>query len=52
MMEGLMRLLAFVVLVGFLGILVWHVQRTDLMVVVGVTALLVAWDFFGAKTRG
>lgn len=45
------KLLSFAALSIFLGILVWHVPRTDLGGVILVTVALVAWDFF-APSRG
>lgn len=43
-MNKLLATLAFVVLVGFLGILIWHVPRLDLIAVVGLTVALAGWD--------
>ncbi|MFN3721559.1 MAG: hypothetical protein ACK4VZ_00825 [Paracoccaceae bacterium] len=43
-MNNLMALVAFGVMLGFLGILLWHVPRLDLICVVGVTVLLAGWD--------
>ncbi len=45
-MNVLMGLFAFIVLAIFLGILVFHVPRIDLMAVVGITAALAAWDLY------
>jgi hypothetical protein len=42
-----MRLIAYAVLVAFLGILVWYVPRVDLGAVVLVTLALAGYDFFG-----
>lgn len=50
-MNRLMAFLAFAILTGFLGILLYYVPRIDLGVVIVVTVLLVAWDFLTA-TRG
>jgi hypothetical protein len=48
-----MRLLAFAVLVAFLGILVWFVPRLDLGAVIAVVLLLAAYDLFiGPADRG
>lgn len=43
-MDKLLALIAFAVLVGFLGILLWHVPRMDLIAVVGLTLALAGWD--------
>ena len=46
------KLLSFVSLVVFLGILLWHVPRLDLAAVVLVSVGLAAWDFFApSKNR-
>ena len=44
--DRLMGFLAFAVLAGFLGILIWYVPRLDLGTVIVLTLLFVAWDFF------
>ncbi len=49
MSDRIMAMLAFALLAGFLGILVWYVPRLDLGIVVAVTLALVAWDFFVHK---
>ena len=46
MTNTLMALLAFAVLTGFLGILLYAVPRLDLGIVIGLTLLLVGYDFF------
>lgn len=54
MIDRLMALLAIIVLAAFLGILVWKVQRVDLMAVVGITLGLAFWDFLvnaGPRSR-
>lgn len=51
MFDRIMALAALVVLLGFLGILVWFVPRLDLGAVVVVTVLFVAYDFFVASER-
>ena len=51
MIELLMRILAFLVLLGFVAILVYRLGRADIGVVVGLTVALVAWDFFGPKKK-
>ncbi|QDA35646.1 hypothetical protein E4191_15835 [Paracoccus liaowanqingii] len=45
-MNIFMALLAFVVLVVFLGILVFHVPRVDLASVVALTVALAGWDLY------
>ena len=52
MTRTLLFLLAYAVLAGFLGILVWHVPRWDLGLVVAVVLLLTAWDLFLHDRRG
>jgi hypothetical protein len=51
MTESLIKSLAFLLLVGFLGILVAWVPRIDLSVLIGITVLLVALDFFAPRRR-
>ena len=41
-----MGLLAFVVLIGFVGILVGYVTRWDLEVMVAITVGLAGWDIW------
>lgn len=43
-MNNVMALFAFAVFLGFLGILLWHVPRLDLIGVVSVTVALAGWD--------
>ncbi len=45
-MNVILGLFAFSVLAVFLGILVFHVPRIDLMSVIGLTAALAAWDLY------
>jgi hypothetical protein len=45
-MNRIMAIFAFLVLVGFLAILMIHVPRLDLGAVIVVTILLAAWDLF------
>jgi hypothetical protein len=45
-MNKLMAIFAFLVLVGFLAILVIHVPRLDLTAVIALTVLLAAWDLY------
>jgi hypothetical protein len=51
MIDRLLALFAFVILACFLGILAWRVPRLDLGIVIGVTLLFVAYDFFVAFRR-
>lgn len=46
MTNRLLAALAFAVLLGFVGILVWYVPRLDLGAVIAVTVLLAGYDFF------
>ncbi len=46
MIDKLMALLAFAVLLGFLGILVFYVPRWDLGFVVAATLLFAVYDLF------
>ncbi len=45
-MKLFMAILAFVVLVGFLAILVIHVPRIDLICVIVIAVTLAAWDLY------
>jgi hypothetical protein len=45
-MKLFMAILAFVVLVGFLAILVIHVPRIDLICVIAIAVTLAAWDLY------
>lgn len=45
-MNRILAIFAFLVLVGFLAILMIHVPRLDLGAVIVVTVLLAAWDLF------
>lgn len=49
MLDRISSLLALIVLLGFLGILVWKLQRIDLSVVVALTVVLAAWDALGRR---
>ena len=51
-MNRLLALFAFVVLAGFLGILVLAVPSPDLVAVVALTAVLVAYDLYSSAGRG
>lgn len=46
MTDHLMAFVAFALLAVFLGILAWFVPRLDLGIAIGVTLLLVFFDFF------
>nr|WP_204354601.1 hypothetical protein [Paracoccus saliphilus] len=53
MTDKIMVLGAFIVLVGFLGILVWHVPRLDLGAIVLLTLVLAAVDIAqSTRSRG
>jgi hypothetical protein len=43
-MNNILALAAFGLLLAFLGILLWHVPRLDLIGVVGFTVALAGWD--------
>ena len=43
-MNNILALLAFGVMIVFLGILVWNVPRLDLFGVVAMTVALAGWD--------
>lgn len=45
-MNFLMAFMAFLVLAVFLGILVIHVPRADLVSVIIITVSLAAWDLY------
>ncbi len=45
-MERILTIIAFLVLCGFLGVLVYKLPRLDLIVVIGVTALMAFYDLF------
>ena len=45
-MKTVLTVIAFVLLAGFLYILVSNVPRLDLALVVGATLLLAGWDLF------
>lgn len=51
-MQKIMGLIAFLVLAGFLGILIWKVPRADLILVVGSTIVLVGYDLYSSLLRG
>lgn len=43
-MNNILALLAFGIMLAFLGILIWHVPRLDLIAVVAFTVVLAGWD--------
>jgi hypothetical protein len=45
-MNKVLAIFAFLVFVGFLAILIFHVPRLDLGAVIAITVLLAAWDLF------
>lgn len=50
-MDRLVALFAFAVLLGFVGILLWHVPRLDLIAVVALTVALAGWDLARSLSR-
>lgn len=50
-MDKLVAFFAFAVLLGFVGILLWHVPRLDLMAVVALTVGLAGWDLARSLAR-
>jgi hypothetical protein len=50
MSDRLMAVLAYAILVAFLGVLVIYVPRVDLTIAITITVLLAGWDFFFAKS--
>lgn len=50
-MSNFTGIFAFAILLGFLGILLWHVPRLDLIGVVGVTVALAGWDLIQTLRR-
>ncbi|MDK3074471.1 hypothetical protein QO034_15335 [Sedimentitalea sp. JM2-8] len=50
-MTRLLALVAFLFLVGFLAILALEVPSPDLVLVVLLTVVLVAWDFVTAANK-
>ena len=51
MSDRILALFAFLVLCGFLGILLWEVPRLDLTILVAVTVGLAGFDIFFYKGR-
>lgn len=52
MFERLLTLVAFLVLAGFLAVLVLKVMRVDLGVVIGLTIAMAFYDLFIHKRPG
>jgi hypothetical protein len=50
-MNRVLALIALAMLGGFLGILVFTVNRTDLFVVVGLTFAIAVWDIWQTALR-
>ncbi|MFN7101169.1 MAG: hypothetical protein ACK4N1_00950 [Pseudorhizobium sp.] len=51
MSDRILALFAFLVLCGFLGILLWEVPRLDLTILVAGSLALAAFDLFFYKGR-
>ena len=51
-MNKLLASFAFAVLVAFVGILLWHVPRLDLIAVVALTIALAGWDLIKGLRAG
>ncbi|MCZ4290147.1 hypothetical protein [Hoeflea alexandrii] len=45
-MERILTIIAFIILCGFLGVLIFKLPRLDLGIVVGVTVLMAFYDLF------
>jgi hypothetical protein len=45
-MNKLLAVFAFLTLTAFLGVLVVHIHRIDLIAVIAFTLLLAAWDLY------
>jgi len=50
-MERILTIIAFVILCGFLGVLIVKLPRLDLGIVIGVTVLMAFYDLFIHKRR-
>lgn len=46
MQDRLLALIAFFVLCGFLGVLLWKVPRMDLIILCGITIVFAGYDLF------
>jgi len=51
MTDTILKLIAFVTMLIFVGILVVHVPRFDLGIVIALTMLAAAWDFFAPTAK-
>jgi D-serine deaminase-like pyridoxal phosphate-dependent protein len=51
MLDKIIALFALLVLAGFIGVLVFKLQRMDLFVVAGITLLLAGWDFLSKEHK-
>lgn len=51
MRDLVLSILAFLVLVGFIGVLIWKLPRLDLGLVSALTVALTAYDFFAPRIR-
>ncbi len=49
-LDGIMAIIAYVMLMGFVGILFGHVTRWDLGIMVAITLALAGWDFWHMAT--
>lgn len=49
--DSTLKVLAFLTMVLFIGILVLKVPRWDLGIVVGLSVLAAAWDFFAPPSK-
>ena len=50
-MNRILAVISLIVLVGFLGILLYEVPRIDLAIIIGITVLMTAYDFFKPSRR-
>jgi hypothetical protein len=50
-MNKILASLAFVLLMGFLSVLLIHVPRLDLLVIISITVALAGWDLFTTLFR-
>jgi hypothetical protein len=51
MRDLVLSILAFLVLVGFIGVLIWKLPRLDLTLVSTLTVVLTAYDFFAPRIK-
>ena len=51
MVHRLIALVAYLILCGFLFILVWKVPRVDLIILVGITLALAGWDMLRPQKK-